>query len=183
MTLTAILKHGPRGRKELKMKKTMALLSVIMLNIVLLSACVSLNNENTNPTGLDSEVHSNEHSVQPSIEDMENDNTTPTESEHTVDFEAGIFFDKHWDETVGTYEGAVVPNKETAIEVAKSIFNGMEKNNDAQQYVPQTVFYDEQDGIWIVSFWKESNEIIVGGDCSIAIQKEDGKVLRIWYGE
>lgn len=101
----------------------------------------------------------------------------------TVEFESGNYSDKNWDETVGTYEKAVVSDKETALEIAKAIFNGMDKSKDAQEYVPQSVFYDEQDEIWIVSFWKESNEITFGGDCSIAIQKSDGKVLRIWFGE
>ncbi|MBQ3084049.1 MAG: hypothetical protein IJC46_01175 [Clostridia bacterium] len=41
----------------------------------------------------------------------------------------------------------------------------------------------EKDEVWLVSFWKETEEITVGGDCSIAIQKSDGKVLRIWFGE
>lgn len=32
-------------------------------------------------------------------------------------------------------------------------------------------------------FDEDSGTITVGGDCSIAIQKSDGKVLRIWFGE
>lgn len=100
-----------------------------------------------------------------------------------VYYDEGVFFDKNWNETIGTYKEAVVPNKETALEIAKAIFNGMEKTEDEKQFVPQSVFYDEQDEIWIVSFWKDSSEYIVGGGCSIAIQKADGKVLRIWFGE
>ena len=59
----------------------------------------------------------------------------------------------------------------------------MEKSKAAQDYEPQSVFYDDQDEIWIVSFRKDSDEIIAGGDCSIALQKKDGRVLRIWFGE
>ncbi len=100
-----------------------------------------------------------------------------------VKFESGNYFNKDWSETAGTYGKAVVSNEDTALEIAKAIFNGMDKSKEMQEYVPQSVFYDEQDEIWIVSFWKESSEITLGGDCSIAIQKADGKVLRIWFGE
>lgn len=100
-----------------------------------------------------------------------------------VSFKSGIYFNKNWSETVGTYGQAVVPNEKVALEIAQSIFNGMDKSEEVQKYIPQTVFFDEQENIWIVSFWKEADEAIVGGDCNIAIQKEDGKVLRIWFGE
>lgn len=100
-----------------------------------------------------------------------------------VNFESGNYFNKDWDETAGTYKKAVVPNKNVAIEIAQAIFNGMDKSEEAQKYVPQSIFYDEQDEIWIVSFGKESNEVILGGDCNIAIQKANGKILRIWFGE
>ena len=69
-----------------------------------------------------------------------------------VYYEEGFFFDKNWNETIGTYKEAVVPNKETALEIAKAIFNGMEKTEDEKNFVPYSVFYDEQDEIWIVSF-------------------------------
>lgn len=100
-----------------------------------------------------------------------------------IKFESGNYFNKDWADAVGTYKEAAVPNKNVALEIAKSIFNGMAKSKEAQEYIPQYVFYDEQDEIWIVSFWKESDDTTLGGDCSIAIQKADGKVLRIWFGE
>ena len=100
-----------------------------------------------------------------------------------VKYESGIFYDKNWDETVGTYSDVAVPNKETAIKIAQAIFDGMEKSNEEQKYILQSVFYDKQDEIWIVSFGDNSSQIILGGDCSIAIQRKDGKVLRIWFGE
>lgn len=100
-----------------------------------------------------------------------------------LQYESGIYHDKNWGETVGSYTGATVPDEKTALEIAKAIFNGMEKSEEAQKYVSQSIFFDEQDEIWIVSFWQDSNEITLGGDCSIAIQKQDGKVLRIWFGE
>ena len=102
----------------------------------------------------------------------------------TIKYESGEFHDKNWSETVGTYNGeAVIPDEKTALKIAEAIFDGMEKSKDMQEYVPQSVFYDNQDEIWIVSFGKNSSQITLGGDCNIAIQKADGKVLRIWFGE
>lgn len=101
-----------------------------------------------------------------------------------IKYESGNFHDKNWSETIGTYSGnAVIPDEETALKIAKAIFDGMEKSKDAQKYVPQSVFYDNQDEIWIVSFGENSNQLTLGGDCNIALQKKDGKVLRIWFGE
>jgi len=100
-----------------------------------------------------------------------------------AEYKSGIYHDKNWNESIGSHKGVAIPDKETALEIAKAIFNGMEKSKDVQEYTPQSVFFDEQDEIWIVSFWKDTDKITLGGDCSIAMQKKDGKVLRIWYGE
>lgn len=40
-----------------------------------------------------------------------------------------------------------------------------------------------EDGIWIISFAKDVNEVILGEECNIVFRKKDGKVLRIWFGE
>lgn len=100
-----------------------------------------------------------------------------------VVYKSGIYDNKNWDESIGTYVMDVIPDEETALKTAEAIFNGMEKSETAQEYVPQSVYYDEQDGIWIISFWQESDEATLGNDCNIAMQKKDGKVLRIWFGE
>ena len=108
---------------------------------------------------------------------------SPKEND-VIKYESGTFYDKNWSESVGTYSGkAVIPDEETALKIATAIFDGMAKSNEVQEYVPQSVFYDNQDEVWIVSFWKDANQIMVGGDCNIAMQKKDGKVLRIWFGE
>lgn len=100
-----------------------------------------------------------------------------------MDYEVGIYSDKNWEESVGTYQGDAIPDKETALAVAQGIFQGMEKSQAAEQYRPQVVFYDQEDEIWIVSFWQDSGQTTLGNDCSIALQKKDGKVLRIWFEE
>ncbi|MFQ6963472.1 MAG: hypothetical protein ACLRR6_04995 [Oscillospiraceae bacterium] len=99
-----------------------------------------------------------------------------------VKYESGNYHDKNWSETIGTYGGMVIPDEETALKIAKAIFDGMEKAKMQREYVPQSVFYDNQDEIWIVSFGKNSNHIMLGGDCNIAMQKKDGKVFAdmVW---
>ena len=105
-----------------------------------------------------------------------------------VDFQTGIYDYKNWDETIGTYRGDAIPNQQVASNVATEIFNGLEKSSKAQKYVLQEVFYDEQDEIWIVAFYEPIEEnsdgtYTLGGGCNIALQKKDGKVLRIWFSE
>jgi len=80
------------------------------------------------------------------------------------------------------FKEAIVPDEATAIAIAAAIIKGLANDEDVQEYLSQTtVFYDEADEIWIVSFAPE--EIRLGGSISIAIQKKDGKVLRAWTGE
>lgn len=100
-----------------------------------------------------------------------------------VKFRTGTYHNKKWDETIGTYQNDVIPNKDVALNVAVQIFEGMQKSDNMQSYVPQSIFFDEEDNVWVVSFWEQSKEPMLGGGCSIAIQKKDGKILRIWFGE
>lgn len=100
----------------------------------------------------------------------------------TVFYRSGIYSNLNWDEIVETYKSDVIPDEKTAIEIAKAIFNGMEKSKERENHIPNAVFYDEKDEIWIVSFWEDTDKNILGGDCSIAMQKKDGKVLNIWFG-
>lgn len=106
-----------------------------------------------------------------------------SKEDEMINYETGVFYEKNWDDQTGTYQGDAIPNKETAIAVANQIFLNMEKSKTSQEYTPQSVFYDQQDEVWIVSFWNGADTMTVGGDCSIAIQKKDGKILRIWFGE
>lgn len=109
---------------------------------------------------------------------------TKSEKENTmIAYETGIYYNKNWSDNIGTYTEDVISDKDTALSIARIIFNGMKKSKEAEEYIPKSVFYDEQDKIWIVSFSRETDEIIVGGDCNIAIQAKDGKVVRIWFGE
>lgn len=71
-------------------------------------------------------------------------------------------------------------------QVKTFMFHTTYNENNSQSMsdlTPQSYIFDNQDEIWIVTFGKYGKENVAGGDCSIAIQKQDGQVLRIWFGE
>lgn len=113
--------------------------------------------------------------------------TPNKENADMIQFESHKSLDIDWNETAGTYEKDVVPDKETALKIAQAVFDSMKKDEEDQKYVAQHIYYYEQDQIWAVLFWEDYNddaiEYMVGGGCSIYIQKKDGKILRIEFGE
>ena len=64
-------------------------------------------------------------------------------------FFSGIYEYKDWDDDIGTYKHPVIPNQDVAIAVATQIFRGMVDNNLRENYVPQMVFYDNLDRIFL----------------------------------
>ena len=70
------------------MKRKLIWLPIVILSIVLLSACENRKKEN-----------------------------------NMVKYESGDYHDKNWSETLGTYAGVAIPDKETALEIAEAIFN------------------------------------------------------------
>ena len=104
----------------------------------------------------------------------------PTE----VQYESGIYRDKNWDNPVGKHKGDAIPNAECAIEVATAIYKASISDNKTR--VPGYVFFDEEDFVWIVHFFRCSNEEgveILGGDITIVLRQADGAVLGIWHSE
>lgn len=105
-------------------------------------------------------------------------------SDLTISYKSGAFWDKNWDSDIGTYTGVAIPNEECAIAVASAIYNAIPGEDDEGR-VPTGVFFDEEEEIWIVSFGRlpYNGVYFLGGDCSIALRKADGQVVRIWFGE
>ena len=106
-------------------------------------------------------------------------------TEKKVSYESGVYSNKKWNEPSLSYTKDIVPNEERAIEIAEAVMG--EINNahyQKENYEPFLVFYDEPDEVWIVHFWrKPQNGVYWTGGINIAIQREDGKVLRIWIDE
>lgn len=80
------------------------------------------------------------------------------------------------------YEKNVIPDKETALNVAKSIFDSMDIEEDHTKYVMSGVIYDEDDGVWIVLFDRKCRYEVTDDAWNIAIRETDGAVLKIWRG-
>jgi len=80
------------------------------------------------------------------------------------------------------YEKDVIPDKETALNVAKSIFDSMDIGEDHTKYDMFGVMYDEDDGVWIVIFSEERKLDVTDDAWNIAIRETDGAVLKIWWG-
>ena len=93
------------------------------------------------------------------------------------------YFNKNWDEETGTYTNPVISSEETAVAIANLYLDNLKNEGYCKNYSLQSVFYDTVDAIWIVSFGEKTDEVTLGADCSIALRKSDGKVMRIWFGE
>ncbi len=185
------IRHGLRHRKGFNMKRILVVL-LIILSIISCTACRNSKSENdTIQDQADRSYEENQSNtdennmIQYESVNFYDENQNESNQNDGIAYETGIFHDKNWSETVGTYSEAVIPDKETALKIAKAIFDGMEKSDDMKKCVPCSIFYDNQDEVWIVSFANppEQVPVTVGGGCSIALQKKDGKVLRIWFGE
>lgn len=100
-----------------------------------------------------------------------------------IKYDSGVFHDKNWDEKIGTYTDAAVADKETAIKIASVVIQSMQKKGYAKNYSVQSVFFDNADEVWIVSFWEDKADETTGADCNIAIKKSNSEILRIWFGE
>lgn len=85
-----------------------------------------------------------------------------------------------------TVENPCVPDKETAIKIAEAVTSGFQRKGYFPNYVPQSVFFDTQKQLWIVTFAPESDndEVVLIGSCfSVAIKKDNAEVIKMWVGE
>ena len=108
----------------------------------------------------------------------------PTVPLYSDIFQSGVYYDKDWDSSLGTYQGDTIPNPETALAVAQAIYNAIPGEGSVGR-IPIGVFFDEPEQIWIVSFgYPPYNGVYtLGGGCDIALRKSDGQVVRIWFTE
>jgi len=82
----------------------------------------------------------------------------------------------------GIYIDAI-PDIDTAVDIADTIFKTMQNERQFSNFVSKYVFYDEEHEIWIVGYMEDRDDIFVGKNLNIALQKSDARVLRIWVGE
>lgn len=103
-----------------------------------------------------------------------------------IKYEEGIYQHKNWNLIEFPIEEVCVPDKETAISIAKGIILNFQEQGKFKEYIPQHVFFDTEDNFWIVSFWPSTgndNIEYIGATFSIAIKKENAQVLKMWINE
>lgn len=106
-----------------------------------------------------------------------------TEMEYSnIEVTEGIYPNKNWDDIMFPISETCVPDKETAVSLARNMIVNFQKNGKFIDYVPQSVFYDTQDHIWIISFW-EDIEGYIGASFSIAIKEDNAQVVKMWVDE
>lgn len=104
-----------------------------------------------------------------------------------IEFLLGEYHNKTWnkDNNQNVLDTEFVPDMESAVKIASVIFSNKQKQGFFKEYELQQVFYDKNDKVWIIGFWKpEKNGIItVGSDFNIAISQKNGEILKVWSGE
>lgn len=120
------------------------------------------------------------------IDDNKTDNSESNkegEDELSYTYRTGVYHNKEWSDDWGTYTAEAIPNVETAISIATALFKNAQSDGVGQNYVLNSVFFDTEDNIWIVTFSQSTDSSIDGGEFNIALDKSSGTVLRMWFAE
>lgn len=108
---------------------------------------------------------------------------TEGEPSREIDYQEGVYskyYGEMWDSAEAEGSENKVPDKETAIAIACEEFERLRTRNE-NGYVLTGVFFDTEDEVWVVDF---GLEVPIPGACfSIAISKQNGKILNAWPGE
>jgi len=100
-----------------------------------------------------------------------------------IEYTEGVYNDKNWKNKIEPANNIAIPDVETAVNIANVIVDSHKKEGLLSNYVPQSIFYDTKDKIWIISYWEESNEPILGACFTIAIRAKNAEVIKMWVGE
>lgn len=103
-------------------------------------------------------------------------------NESNITSSKGIYSNKDWDTLELPFSAECIPDSETAIAVTKNIVMSFQKEGKFLDYVPQFVFFDIEDNIWIVSFWPNIDGYI-GSSFNIVIKKDNAQVVKMWIEE
>lgn len=143
----------------------------VVIFLILLALLLSGCGNNTEIPNVNSDGKSSESS---STSNKENSDM------NEITFQEGVWSDKDWEKVEFPFEKDCIPDKETAVNVTKLFLGKFQQQNYFINYVPQSVFYDTEDKIWIVSF---SEGDYPGADFTIAIRRENAEVVKMWVGE
>lgn len=153
------------------MKRTLSLLLAFVLMITFFASCDA------------KKLGDNRH--QKTILDVQTINKPGMTKDAILFWSKGDWWNDRFINPSLIYTEDVVPDAETAVALAQIVFAKMKKLGNEGKYEVRSIKYDEEDEVWIVYFYEdpflENDMLRLGGpEISIAIQKTDGKVLRIW---
>lgn len=98
-----------------------------------------------------------------------------------ITYKTGTFKDYNKKSNV-IYENVAIPDKETAIAIAIAIFKTIPKTANTQEYIPQEVFFDTENEVWIVTFANTNPQNkSEKGKWRIALKMKDSSVYSIWF--
>ena len=130
----------------------------------------------------------------PPPEWLENSVITYSDYNEEIGYVEGIHHDRFWTQEglafleyyglggTPTEDKPLVPDKETAIAIASTIFYAQELIDDwiiRDYFVPSGVFFDTQDEVWIVNF-SYYTDGYAPGTVTIVLRKDNAQVLAIW---
>lgn len=92
------------------------------------------------------------------------------------------YTDQNWECDTNTYSEPVVKTIGTAYQIAKSVFDGLSNEISIKNYYYSGGIFDDEDEIWVISFQNTSKDSNADR-YYIAMQKIDGKVVKIWHEE
>lgn len=96
--------------------------------------------------------------------------------------EVSTVSEKDYWEHIGTeFLRDCVPNADSAISVASCILSQYQAEGYFIGYTPQMVEFQDDPGVWVVTFWENVN--IPQATFSIAIRMDSAEVLRMWVCE
>lgn len=82
-------------------------------------------------------------------------------------------------EEVGVIKTDCAPDMQSAVRIANIAFVNCQQQGRFKNYELQSVFYDESDCVWVVSYWEPIKNAF-GSSVSIAVSQKNGEILKIW---
>ena len=155
------------------MKRYVCLIICFMVVVLFISCKSDIKNESKHVT------------TTPTIDDKETIIISDGLIKYDVSGVELIDYDSYYSDGSGiVLQTDAIPNEEIAVKVARDIYNGI-RSEAEEEYVPQNVAYDEEKAVWVVEFYPEqdysSGFATLTDSFFIALQKSDGKVLKMWY--
>lgn len=89
----------------------------------------------------------------------------------------------YWEKADCPFSHDCVVEAETAICITQSLLKQFQKEGFFTGYSPQMVEYQADPGIWVVVFWKDSNNLELTPTFNIAIRKDNAQVVKMWVDE